>query len=49
MIASQLIRSLVPWLLALFAVGEFAEACDCLQSSLPGASTSDVPSNDFWM
>lgn len=49
MIASQMIRSLVPLLLAVFEIGDSAEACDCFNSSMSGISTSHVLSSGFWM
>lgn len=48
MIASQLIRSLVPLLLAVFTVGGSAESCDCFDSSMSDISASNVLSGGFW-
>jgi hypothetical protein len=48
MIVSQLIRALVPLLLAAFTVGDSAESCDCFDGSMPGISASNVLSGGFW-
>ncbi len=49
MIASQLIRSLVPLLLAAFTGGDSAESCSCFNSCMWGISASHVFSGGFWV
>lgn len=49
MIASQLIRYLVPLLMAAFTVGDSAESCQWFNGSMSGSSSaSHVLGGGFW-